>query len=90
MPFEIAPVDPSKPIPESARCQEASFLSINYYIPCNAPAVAIVEHRGQGAHYMCDACADHNLHNRRGILRRVKNDFKGVAYGIDPATYVVD
>jgi hypothetical protein len=90
MPFKIEPVDSEKPIQDGALCQEASFLSIQNYIPCNRTAVAVIRHRGERDYLMCAACADHNLRNRRAQLVRVKNDWKGIAAGIDPATYKVD
>ena len=67
--FEIGPCDITKPIPEGARCQEASMLSRGSYIPCFAPAVAIVYHdRDRRGYYMCAPCADHNVRNRGGKL----------------------
>ncbi len=41
------------------------MLSHSSYIPCSAPAVAIVHHiRDRRSYYMCLPCADHNC--RRG------------------------
>lgn len=58
-----------QPIPEKATCQEASILSRAHYIPCGAPASAIVYHDGDGrGYYMCAPCADHNVRNRGGKL----------------------
>lgn len=60
---------PLIPIPDDALCQEASPLSVNSYIPCAKPAVAIIYHRRDGrGYYMCDGCADHNIRNRDGLL----------------------
>lgn len=55
-------------IPEYARCQEASIFSRESYIPCGAPASTIVDNGDSRPYYMCDACANHNIHNRRGKL----------------------
>jgi len=48
------------------RCQEASTLSSEKYIPCNAPAKWIVSHPGRDErpYRMCEECAAHNTHNR--------------------------
>jgi len=52
---------------EYCRCQEASFLSRETYIPCGAPAVGLMwslkDHR---AYLMCESCINHNL--RRGMV----------------------
>lgn len=48
-------------------CEEASMLSHSFYIPCNRPAVSIVEHR-DGRYRMCEMCADHNVRNRGAKL----------------------
>jgi hypothetical protein len=49
------------------RCEEASHLSKQSYIPCNAPAVRVVFHkRDNYAYRMCAPCADHNIRNRGG------------------------
>lgn len=50
------------------RCEEASMLSRETYIPCNAPAVSLVKHRNEGPYRMCAACADHNVRNRGAEL----------------------
>jgi hypothetical protein len=56
-------------IPPDAKCQEASVLSRQKYIPCGAAASAIVYHAKDGrAYYMCSPCASHNVKNRGGIL----------------------
>jgi hypothetical protein len=69
---EIGPCEESKPIPKGAQCQEASVLSRESYIPCRAPAVAIVRHdKDRRSYYMCLPCADHNIRNRGGKLIRV-------------------
>lgn len=50
------------------RCEEASTLSGEVYIPCNAPATQVVEFRRgdrvEGPYRMCTPCAIHNLRNR--------------------------
>lgn len=74
-----------------ARCQEASMLSRGEYVPCSAPAVAIVHHDKDGrSYYMCAPCADHNLRNRGGRLVRVKEDWKRLAVGLASTDYAVD
>ena len=46
-------------------CEEASVLSTQKYIPCNAPAKHIVFMKADNKSYrMCEGCADHNI--RRG------------------------
>lgn len=55
-----------------ATCQEASPLSQQTYIPCSAPAVAIVDNGDPGWYFMCSQCSDHNVTNRTGkILYRL-------------------
>ncbi len=44
-------------------CEEASSLSAERYIPCNAPATRLIRNR-DGVYRMCDACANHNVRNR--------------------------
>lgn len=48
------------------RCEEASVLSDISYIPCNAPAVAIVGWHGRSDApiRMCEQCEWHNIKNR--------------------------
>jgi hypothetical protein len=47
------------------RCEEASMFSTTSYIPCNAPAEAIVHSKVDRRDYrMCAGCADHNVRNR--------------------------
>jgi hypothetical protein len=55
---------------EGLRCQEASIHSRETYIPCGAPAAAVIWHQNDGHHtyLMCAACAFHNVKNRRGRL----------------------
>lgn len=68
------PCDELRPIPQDARCQEASPFSREVYIACNAPAVAIVRHdKDRRSYYMCLPCADHNLKNRGGKLVSTTN-----------------
>lgn len=52
------------------RCEEASIHSRETFIPCGAPAAAIVWHQHDGKHtyLMCAACAWHNVKNRGGRL----------------------
>lgn len=70
--FKVGPCDPTKPIPEDAKCQEASILSGSYYIACGRPAKAIVRHdKDRRSYYMCEMCADHNVRNRGGKLMEV-------------------
>jgi hypothetical protein len=67
--FEIEPVTVLDSIPVSANCQEASTLSREKYIPCFAPAVAIVySPRDRRPYWMCGNCANHNLSNRGALL----------------------
>ena len=49
-------------------CEEASIVSIAFYIPCNKPATKTVRYpdRAEGPYRMCDACADHNVQHRGG------------------------
>lgn len=54
---------------EGIKCQEASGLSKQTYIPCAQPAVAVVWHEKDNRAYpMCHPCAWHNLRNRGGRL----------------------
>lgn len=62
LPIAQVPTDLS--IPFGARCQEASVFSRESYIPCGAPAVAIVDNGDSRPYYMCEGCADHNVRNR--------------------------
>jgi putative hemolysin len=72
--MEIPLVEDEKKIPKGARCQEASPMSRRLYIPCGAPAVAIVYHdRDKRSYYMCVPCADHNCRNRGGRLMMSTN-----------------
>lgn len=67
--FTIGPCDEHGPIPADATCQEASIFSREKYIPCFAPAVAIVRHdKDRRSYYMCLPCAHHNVRNRGGRL----------------------
>ena len=53
----------------TARCEEASTFSREKYIPCGAPASAAVWHKkDRRMCVMCEACADHNVKNRGGVL----------------------
>ena len=55
---------------QEGRCEEASPLSMESYIPCNAPAVAIVawKNRSDRPIRMCAHCVDHNVKNRGGYI----------------------
>lgn len=53
---------------EDGRCEEASFLSRERYIPCNLPARFIVKNRDVREYRMCAACTDHNVRNRGGKI----------------------
>jgi len=60
------------------RCEEASPLSHETYIPCNAPATCrIWSERDQRAYRMCEPCADHSVRNRG--MRRLAPDEKAEA-----------
>lgn len=45
------------------RCEEASPMSVDKYMPCNRPARQVVEADGKELR-MCEACAHHSKHNR--------------------------
>ena len=65
----IPPVLDDYSIPEGAKCQEASSLSVKQYIPCYAPATSVVRHdKDDRSYYMCTPCAWHNVQNRGGQL----------------------
>lgn len=67
---------PMIPVPNEARCQEASILSHKSYIACGGPAEAIIySDRDSRGYYMCLACADHNIRNRRGKVVTAKTEF---------------
>lgn len=56
-------------------CEEASTLSRERYIPCNAPATMLVKHRGraEGPYRMCEECGTHNIQNRNAeMVKRLK------------------
>lgn len=51
------------------KCEEASTLSRETFIPCGAPVDAVVYHsRDKRAYMMCFGCADHNVRNRGGVI----------------------
>ena len=53
------------------RCEEASSLSRGTYLPCAAPAMALVWHeKDRRVYQMCMPCAGHNVRNRGGVLVR--------------------
>lgn len=61
-------------IPTNARCEEASPLSKESYVPCLSPADALVRHERDGRdYYMCAPCASHNTRNRGAKLLAHKN-----------------
>lgn len=63
----IPDIDASKPVPEDAKCQEASIYSIAIYIPCDRKATFTIYHaRDRRAYHMCPMCAEHNIRNRGG------------------------
>lgn len=47
-------------------CEEASPMSRNFYVPCNAPATCHVApiRGGEGPFRMCRRCGEHNVRNR--------------------------
>jgi len=49
------------------KCQEASILSKEYYIPCGAPATMIVDNGDKQPYWMCEPCGTHNVRNRGGV-----------------------
>lgn len=53
-------------------CEEASVMSMKFYIPCGKPAVALVKNRDPKPYYMCEGCADHNVRNRGAKLLEEK------------------
>lgn len=62
------------------RCEEASLMSREFYIPCNQPATTFVYHsRDKRSYRMCDACAWHNIKNREGV--EVDKDGKPIKEG---------
>lgn len=47
------------------RCEEASLLSTDAYIPCNAPATRVIySPEDKRSYRMCTPCADHSVRNR--------------------------
>jgi hypothetical protein len=60
---------------EDLKCQEASVLSVKTYVPCAAPAVAIVwNNRDRRGYAMCEPCAYHNENNRGCVILVEKKD----------------
>lgn len=54
---------------EGMKCEEASLLSKETYLPCGQPATHVIYHRrDKRAYLMCMPCAWHNAHNRGGQL----------------------
>lgn len=72
--FTITPPTDLTCVPDDAQCQEASPFSSGKYIPCFAPAVAIIQHigRSEGPYYMCGPCANHNIKHRHACAVFVK------------------
>jgi hypothetical protein len=66
MSWTIPPLADETVVPPGARCQEATaFTTDRLYVPCGAPAVAVVRHpRDSRGYLMCRACASHNVRNR--------------------------
>lgn len=49
------------------KCQEASPLSKEHFIPCGNQANSLVYHsKDRRSYYMCPPCASHNINNRGG------------------------
>jgi hypothetical protein len=65
---KIAIADPA--LLSGLKCEEASVLSREFFIPCGAAAAAVVWHRndGKNTYLMCAMCAWHNVKNRGGRL----------------------
>jgi len=54
---------------QGLRCEEASNLSREFFIPCSKPVDAAVWHdRDRRLYMMCFGCASHNVVNRGGRL----------------------
>jgi hypothetical protein len=66
------------------RCEEASPLSRETYIPCGKIATRIIKTSDPKPYRMCDGCADHNVTNRGA------QDLGPVSKGTPPADAVVD
>jgi hypothetical protein len=53
-------------------CEEAAILppGMDFYAPCNQPAVSIVGWKGRDDKpiRMCAVCAEHNVRNRGGEI----------------------
>ena len=51
----------------NCKCEEASLLSRDAYIPCGAPATHLLwSAKDKRAYCMCSMCADHNI--RRDMI----------------------
>jgi len=66
--------------PANTRCQEASVLSRDRYIPCGQPAVRLIWSKDTPpdkriAYAMCGACADHSVRNRGLKLVQVDEQY---------------
>lgn len=80
--WELRRASTSVPTPEAkpvwlqgvVTCEEASTLSRERYIPCLAPAVALVDNRDRRAYFMCGSCALHNIENRGARLMAYREE----------------
>jgi hypothetical protein len=55
-------------------CEEASPFSHKEYVPCLAPAVALIDNKDRRFYWMCGPCALHNIENRGAVLVAVKDE----------------
>lgn len=54
---------------QGLKCEEASTLSREFFIPCAKPAQSLIWHeRDRKAYMMCHPCASHNVVNRGARL----------------------
>jgi len=58
---------------ENQSCEEASPRSKETFIPCGAPAVALVDNGDSRPYFMCFGCADHNEKNRGAKILGTKD-----------------
>lgn len=49
-------------------CEEEAAASLDFYIPCNKPALAMIKwkHRADAPIRVCAQCEEHNLKRRGG------------------------
>ncbi len=65
----IVPVVDEATVSAGALCQDSAAQARSFYVPCNAPAVAVVRRNAEDrGYYMCLVCADRNLREGRGKL----------------------